>query len=159
MIRIQESKMTSETLARRCQEEHDNLANIKEALRVTLSWHTPSIGNSRKIHSLAFIIRALQRHLEQQLSLEEHSHNVDDAGCERPSLTGEALRLRLEHDEFRQALHEMLPVVEQLQPEEGARCEYFCREVSGLLERIEAHELNEAELLQEAYCQDDGGEG
>ena len=152
--------MQADSIAGRCWAEHIRLQNVKDALRVTLNWRAPAVGLSRKLSSVAFIIRALQRHLERQLALEEDGgYLLDLVGEQKPSMLVQANRLRSQHDDFRASLRTLLPSVEQLTPEDRERLEGLSAEICALLDRIDEHDAQEVELLQEAFLQDDGGEG
>ena len=148
-----------ESLAQRCLDEHRALSNIKDALRATLSWQTPAAGLSKKNTSLVFILRALQRHLAQQLALEEHGGYMKDVYEANPTLVEQAQRLESEHDVFRASLEELAPLFEQLEPRADGHYEFLCDQVRELLIRIDEHETREHELLQEAFLRDEGGEG
>ncbi len=148
-----------DSVAHACQCEHQALQNIKEALRVTLDWKVPADGLSRKLSSVLFIIRALQRHLEHQLELEEQDGYMSMIGEQKPAMTGKAQQLRHEHDIFRKTLDDLLPMIERLTPNDEAYFERLCHEVVTLLQRIERHDEMEADLLQEALLTDEGGEG
>lgn len=151
--------MVQREVAKRCRAEFERLQTVKGALRITLNWRTPAIGLPRKLESLLFIIRALQRHLEMQLDLEEQGGYLDIVEEFKPNLAEAKDRLRDEHDHFRASLEQLLPTVEELSPEDEQRVEEICQELFGLLARIDQHELQEAELLQEAIASDEGGEG
>jgi len=142
-----------------CREEYLAVRRVKDSLRLTLQWHQPEVPVNEKLASVAFIIRALQRHLERQLKLEEADGYLDAIRESKPNLLAEAERLRHEHDQFRDRLGELLPSLENLPPADEARLDAICRQISQLLERIELHDQREADLLQEALLRDDGGEG
>jgi hemerythrin-like domain-containing protein len=151
--------MVQRDVAKRCRAEFERLQTVKGALRITLNWRTPAIGLPRKLESLLFIIRALQRHLEMQLDLEEQGGYLDIVEEFKPNLAEAKDRLRDEHDHFRASLEQILPTVEELSPQDEQRVEDICQELFNLLARIDQHELQEAELLQEAIASDEGGEG
>ena len=96
-----------------CRTEYKTFQNIKEALRVTVEWRVPSVGISRKLSSVLFIIRALQRHLERLLDLEERDGYMEVVGERNPNRMHDADRLLSDHEEFRQSLREILPTVEE----------------------------------------------
>ena len=151
--------MTSDPTAQACQDEYRALKHIKEALAVTLRWQAPRVGLSRKLASVMFIIRALQRHLEHQLELEEQGGYLQTIGNEKPSLVNEAEQLLSEHEAFRASLHDILPEIEGLNSSDETRFNVLCDEVADLLRRIDEHDQREADLLQEVYLRDEGGEG
>ncbi|MCA9248711.1 MAG: hemerythrin domain-containing protein [Planctomycetales bacterium] len=151
--------MIQEDTAQSCHDEHRALQHIKEALSVTLSWRTPQTGLSRKLSGVVFIIRALQRHLEHQLALEERGGYVESISQANPSLTEEAQQLLSDHDVFRESLRDLVPEIEGLDPQDETRFNSLCDEVARLIRRMEEHDLREGELLQELYLRDEGGEG
>ena len=151
--------MPTNSLAEQCRDEHVALQTLKDALRLTLDWQAPSVKRARKLASLAFIIRALQRHLEQQLALEEHDGYMSHVHDAKPNLVRRTEQLRAEHDFFRDTLRSLLPNVEQVCPHDDQHFEHLCNELDELLRRIELHDQAEAALLYEALLTDEGGEG
>jgi hypothetical protein len=148
-----------ESIATQCQAEFASLTQIKEALRVTLNWRAPSVGLSRKISSVLFVMRALQRHLEHQLTLEEQGGYMEIVRESMPSLYDQAVRLREQHDSFREELDAMVSRIQHLGPSCEDEVDQVCYIINDLLRHIELHEREEADLLQEALIQDVGGEG
>jgi len=149
-----------ESIAKKCRAENKAVQRVKEALRVTLNWKAPSVGMPRKLESVLFIVRALKRHLERMLALEEDGGYLADVVAEeRPDLRDQADRLLGDHEEFRKALDTLVPLVERLRPADEARFNALCNEIGLLLERIGVHDQKEADLLLEALWQDEGGEG
>jgi len=151
--------MRTNSLAQQCRDEHTALQNLKDALRLTLEWQAPSVKRARKLASLAFIIRALQRHLEQQLALEEFDGYMSHVHDAKPNLVRRTEQLRADHDFFRHTLRKLLPNVEQVCPNDEHHFEHLCDELDQLLKRIEQHDQAEATLLYEALLTDEGGEG
>ncbi len=151
--------MVQREVAKRCRAEFERLQTVKGALRITLNWRTPAIGLPRKLESLLFIMRALQRHLEMQLDLEEQGGYLEIVEEVKPNLAEEKDRLRGQHDHFRASLEQIMPTVEGLSHQDEQRVEDICQELFGLLAQIDQHELHEAKLLQEVFASDEGGEG
>jgi len=151
--------MVQREVAKRCQAEFERLQTVKGALRITLNWRTPAIGLPRKLESLLFIMRALQRHLEMQLELEERGGYLEIVNEVKPNLAEQKNRLRDEHDFFRASLDQIVPTVAGLSSADEERIEAICRELCELLSKIDEHELGEAQLLQEVFASDEGGEG
>jgi hypothetical protein len=151
--------MHQHDLLRKCHDEALAVRRVKDSLRITLGWKAPSVAMPRKLSSIAFIIRSLQRHLERQLALEEDGGYLSVVGEEKPNLQDHATRLREEHDSFRDVLRDILPSFAELTPADETRFKQLCDEVDALLKRLDEHDAQEAELLTEALLTDEGGEG
>ena len=76
-----------------------------------------------------------------------------------PEDVNEAEQLLSDHDAFRASLEGLLPEIEGLNTSDESRFEALCDEVTDLLRRIEEHDEREADLLQEVFLRDEGGEG
>ena len=151
--------MYQDDIVRRCHDEALAVRRVKDSLRITLDWKAPSVALPRKLSSVAFIIRSLQRHLERQLALEEDGGYMEIVCQEKPNLQDHAERLRDDHDLFRDALRDILPGVEELTPDDEVRFQELCGEINALLRRIDSHDAEEADLLSEVLLTDEGGEG
>ena len=151
--------MVHDDVVRRCHDEALAVRRVKDSLRITLDWKAPSVAMPRKLSSVAFIIRSLQRHLERQLALEEDGGYMEVVAQEKPNLQDHAEKLREEHDLFREVLRDILPSVEELTPDDESRFQQLCGEINSLLQRLELHDAEEAELLSVALLTDEGGEG
>jgi hemerythrin-like domain-containing protein len=139
--------------------EHGMLKNITDALRLTIAWQVQGEDFSRKLSTLRFIAHSLQRHLEHLMSLEEYDGYMDRVSQLTPYLGRRVDALRREHDEFRQAVHRILPHLERVSPTDHAEFGKLCDELLALVARLENHDRKEADLLHEAFGQDGGGEG
>ena len=151
--------MIQQDVAKRCQVEYERLQTVKGALRLTLQWRTPAVGLPKKMETLLFIMRALQRHLELQLRLEEQDGYLEIVNEYKPNLFDRKEQLRGQHDYFRNLLEQMLPNLERLSTANMEEVEAICMELSDLLEQLDAHEHSETKLLLEAVGSDEGGEG
>jgi hypothetical protein len=78
---------------------------------------------------------------------------------EKPNLDGRIKRLQREHREFRQRLEEMGPDVAALPALADDEFEYVCSQIAELLDRVDQHDAEEIELLQDTLLCDEGGEG
>ena len=139
--------------------EHRVLHHVKQALRVTLDWKVPSVGLPRKLSSVQFTLQSFQRHLERKMSLEEQDGYMVMVAEMKPNMHFRVERLEREHDTFRSTMRHLLPVVEALNEYQSEEFEHVCDEIATLLERIDHHDAEEIELLQEALLMDEGGEG
>ncbi len=141
------------------QMEHRILDHVKQALRVTLDWRVPSAGFSRKVSSVRFTFQSFQRHLERLLDLEEQDGYMVYVAETRPNMQSRVERLERDHVLFRHALHDLSPEVESLSEYQCEDFEEVCGEIETLLERLDIHDMEEIDLLQETIMMDEGGEG
>jgi len=139
--------------------EHQILFHVKQALRVTLDWKVPSVGLPRKLSSVQFTLQSFQRHLERLMDLEEQDGYMAWVAEMKPNMVYRVERLEKDHDNFRNVMRDLLPVVEALNEYQEEDFEDICDEISSFLEQIDRHDSEEVDLLQEALLMDEGGEG
>jgi hypothetical protein len=139
--------------------EHEILNHVKQALRVTLGWKVPREGISRKLSSVQFTLKSFQRHLERLMTIEEQDGYMVFVEEVKPNMHSRIAQLERDHAGFRRALDELLPRVDSLSEYDQDEIESVCDEVHKLLDRIDLHDTQEIELLQESLWFDEGGEG
>lgn len=139
--------------------EHQILSHLKQALRVTLNWKAPSVSMPRKMSSVQFTMKSFQRHLVRMMDLEEQDGYMTAVVERSPNSSPRIQRLEREHAEFREQLEDLTPDVSALTAFDEDRFEATCARISELLNRVDMHDVNEIELLQETMLCDDGGEG
>jgi hemerythrin-like domain-containing protein len=139
--------------------EHRILDHIKQALRVTLDWHTPDVSMTRKLSSVQFTANSFQRHLERVMSIEEEGGYMSVIGEMKPFLQECIDRLGGDHERFRTRLQRLLPALDGLAEWDEARFHEVCDDLRALLDDIDEHDAKEISLLQEALLFDVGGEG
>lgn len=139
--------------------EHQILDHVKQALRVTLQWKAPAFGLSRKISSVQFTTKSFMRHLERMMELEEEEGYMDAVRQQKPNMQHRIERLERQHEEFRELIEELKPEVAVLNVLPAARAQVICHRLVDLLNRVDQHDLEEIELLQQALVCDEGGEG
>lgn len=146
-------------LAQQTQVEHGLLLLLIEGLRNTLAWKVSGADFARKQSTLRFITQSFQRHLERVLSLEEYDGYMDLVLKASPQLGNTVDALRKEHDQFRAEARRVLHRFEHVSAKDPDGFARTCDELSQLLARVEAHNKKEADLIQEAFARDEGGEG
>jgi hemerythrin-like domain-containing protein len=151
--------MESTNYAALCLMEHQILQHVKDALRITLGWDVRSVGLARKVSSVQFTMQSLRRHLERVMGLEEEDGYMSSVRELKPNLYDRAANLRLEHQEFRRTLEELTPALDKVNPRDDARFEEVCCDLTAFLARIDRHDKQETQLLQQAFYDDIGGEG
>ncbi|MEX2187486.1 MAG: hemerythrin domain-containing protein [Pirellulales bacterium] len=151
--------MEPKNFASLCLMEHQILQHVKDALRITLTWETSTVGLARKVSSVQFTMLSLSRHLERVMSLEEEDGYMSSVRELKPNLFDRAASLRSEHQEFRKAVERLLPALEKVNPHDEATFASVCGDVAEFLARIDRHDKQETELLQAAFYDDIGGEG
>jgi hypothetical protein len=77
----------------------------------------------------------------------------------KPNMHFRVDRLEHDHNQFRQAMDNLLPKVDSLSEYDDQEIEAVCGEIYSLLERIDQHDKEEIELLQDSMWCDEGGEG
>jgi adenylate kinase len=68
-------------------------------------------------------------------------------------------RLEQQHEEFRAIIEELRPEVAALTVLPAERAQVVCHRLVDLLNRVDQHDVEEIELLQQALVCDEGGEG
>ncbi len=139
--------------------EHQVLEHIKQALRVTINWHAPTVSMPRKLSSLQFTIKSFQRHLERVISIEEEGGYMNEVIDAKPYFQDRIERLEKDHARFRGRLRQLMPELNDIKEWEEPRFEQVCDDLRQLLDDVDRHDLREVELLQESLLMDDGGEG
>jgi hypothetical protein len=145
--------------AQASQLEHQILDHVKQALRVTLDWKAPTFGLPRKMSSVQFTMKSFSRHLLRMIDLEECDGYMAVVAEEKPNLDGRIKRLARDHEWFRQRLEELEPEIDSMEALAEDQFEFVCSEIADLLDRVDEHDVEEIELLQETLLLDEGGEG
>ncbi len=139
--------------------EHQILDHVKQALRVTLDWKAPSIAVARKMSSVQFTAKSFTRHLLRMMDLEESDGYMNVVRAQKPHLEHRVKKLERQHAEFRDFMDELKPEVAAMVALPEDQFEYVCSRIVELLDRVDQHDLEEIELLQETLLCDEGGEG
>jgi hemerythrin-like domain-containing protein len=139
--------------------EHGMLKHITEALRLAIGWKLDGGNAARKLSTVRFITRSLQRHLDHQWALEESDGYMDAALSLSPHLSKRVNALKKEHEEFRRIVPETVDRLEQIAPADHTALENVCSQLLALLQKLDDHTRKETALLQEAFEREGGGEG
>ena len=139
--------------------EHQVFEHIKQALLVTLNWHAPTVSMPRKLSSLQFTMKSLQRHLDRVISIEEEGGYMADAMDTKPYFQDRVEQLSRDHAYFRARLRELDADLNDTKEWEEPRFERVCHELRALIADLDRHNERENELLQESMLTDGGGEG
>ena len=151
--------MNPHDVARQTEVEQEMLRQIMEGLRATAGWQVRGPDAARKLSTLQFIGHSFQRHLERLLAVEEDGGYMDLVSASAPQLGRAVDALRAEHDQFRTASRRVADRLERVSASDPAGLAEVCDELLALLRKVEAHNRKEIDLLQEAFAQDEGGEG
>ena len=146
-------------VAQASQLEHQILDHVKQALRITIDWKAPSISLPRKMSSVQFTMKSFTRHLRRMMDLEERDGYMTVVVEEKPNLDTRIKKLQREHREFRERLDEMAPEIAALTAIPEDQFEFVCSQIAELLDRVDQHDVEEIELLQDTLMHDEGGEG
>ncbi len=139
--------------------EHAILEHIKQAMRVTLNWQAPEVSLPRKVNSLQFTFKSLQRHLERVMSLEEEGGYMSIVRDCKPHLERRIQALSGDHTKFRGKFARLQPELDALAEWEVERFRQVCDNIRNLLDEIDRHDQAEVELLQESLWDEEGGQG
>jgi hypothetical protein len=135
------------------------LQRLVEGLREALAWQIQGDDFSRKLSTVRFISKSFQRHLERLMRLEEVDGYMDIVLEAKPSLSRTVPSLREDHHRFRQMSGQFVRQLEQVTDTDFESFMSTCHELSGLLDDLDRHHKKEAKLFQEAFEQEEGGEG
>jgi seryl-tRNA synthetase len=138
--------------------EHEALKHIIGALRTVLDWKPASGDLSRKLSSLRFICQSFQRHLERLMALKEQDGYMTDAVEQMPSLAEKVEALLRDHDQFEETMHRIVLQLDHVSAENKPTFDALCRDLEDVLFKLEEHHRREADLMQEAYLRDVGGD-
>ena len=139
--------------------ENQTLANVTSALRTTIGWKYQGPDLSRNLSSLTFIAKSYKRHFQRLFELEAEGGYMSVVLESHPELSDMVASLEQEHREFGKALGRILARLRRVTVTDRATFAAIAADLSALLDRIDAHNLKEADLLQEALLRDEGGEG
>jgi hemerythrin-like domain-containing protein len=149
--------MDSKALAKTALFEHDMLAQIVKALHVVLQWKVEGSDLSRKLSPVRFISQSLHWHLERLMALEDSDAYREAIQEAHHDLSHDvrATTQHHEHEEFRAALAQILPRLDDLSPHDHATFDFLCEQLSALLHTLEEHIRNEQILLPEVALEDE----
>lgn len=139
--------------------EHQTLKHVMDALQIVLNWPAPEAGMPRKLTSLKFVTGSLQRHVEYMLALEETGGYMPQVMAISPQFAKEVATLRQEHDEFREALRQIVAELDGVTASDTQRIATLCDQLVDLLDKLDKHSRTETGLVQEAFLREEGGEG
>jgi hypothetical protein len=151
--------MAHTDLAQQTLAEHKMLTLLIEGLHNTLAWKVQGTDFTRKLSTLRFITHSFQRHLERVLALEEFHGYMDLVLQASPQLGNSVDALRQEHQQFRKETSHIVHRFEHASPTDGDSFSRICGDLVDLLNKLDAHNKKEINLMQEAFDQDEGGEG
>jgi len=139
--------------------EHAVLEHIKQALRVTLDWQAPEVSMPRKVSSLQFTIKSLQRHLERVMSVEEEGGYLAVVLDAKPQFQDRVNALAGDHESFRKRMKRFAPELNTLNEWQEDNFARVCDDLRQLLSDIDQHDRDEVQLLQESFVDEEGGGG
>ena len=139
--------------------EHQILDHVKQALRVTLNWQTPSVGMPRKLSSVHFTLKSFLRHLERLMNLEEQDGYMVVVSELKPNMQHRIEQLEHDHEQFRKRSKQLLHEMEEISEYECEQFDQACHKIADFLAHVDQHDKKEIQLLQETLLCDEGGEG
>ena len=151
--------MAHTDLAQQTVVEQNMLMLLIEGLRNTLAWKVQGTDFVRKLSTLRFTTQSFQRHLEHVLALQEYDGYMDLVLRNGPQMGKVVDTLRQEHDQFRKEASHIVHQFEHVLPTDGDSFDRICAELVGLLKRLDVHNKKEVALMQQAFAQDEGGQG
>lgn len=139
--------------------ESSLLRHLMEGLRLAVAWRTQTDDCSRKLATLRFITCSFRRHLERLMKLEEVDGYMDIILETKPFLIGQVDALKQDHEAFRRdaaSIEFRLGRASETDPEQLDR---IGADLTAILDRLDRHHRREAKVFQEAFKQEEGGEG
>jgi hemerythrin-like domain-containing protein len=151
------AQRTASDAAQQAVVEQQALSHVGQALRVAMAWRADDVAIERKINSVQFMARSLERHLERLLMIEEEGGYLVEVAEGKPQLYNQVMTLERDHDRFRETLSKLMPQVARLEHDDAEGLERICVQLDRLLRDLHQHEHRETALLQEAVLRDEGG--
>ena len=139
--------------------EREMLSHIENGLRTVLAWHTEGADYSRKLSTLRFIAQSFERHLDRVQALDEHDGFIPMVLETKPHLHPQIEDLKTRRDEERSRVQRIVSRLDRLVPDKMDDFDRLCNELGDVLERFKAQRQRELALLQEAFTQEEGGDG
>lgn len=139
--------------------ESDLLQALVEGMRAALAWEVRGEDCARKLSTMRFIARSLQRHLERLMKLEELNGYMDVVLELKPFLCSRVDSLKHDHDFFRRSLARLVHRLSGVAAADHASLDHVCHDFADVLDRLDAHHRREANLFHEVFEQEEGGEG
>jgi hemerythrin-like domain-containing protein len=139
--------------------EHQVFEHIKQALLVTLNWQAPAVSMPRKLSSLQFTMKSLQRHFDRVVTIEEEGGYMAEVMDTKPYFQDRVEQLAQDHVRFRERLQKLDADLNDTKEWDEPRFERNCKDLRELIADLDRHNELENELLQESMLMDEGGEG
>jgi hemerythrin-like domain-containing protein len=130
-----------------------------EGLQHTVAWKITGDDLSRKLSTLKFIMRSFQSHFERLMELEERDGYMAIVVEKHPHLNKAVEALRAEHDEFRGEITRLVQSLASVAPTDQNTLNGVCEQATALLKKVDEHNKKEADIFQEAFEREEGGEG
>jgi hemerythrin-like domain-containing protein len=146
-------------VARQIQVESSLLKCLIDGLRAILAWKVQEDDFTRKLSTVAFVSKSLRRHLDRLMNLEEIGGYMDIVMETKPNLGKKVERLCQEHERFRHVSKRISRRFEQASTTDQEAFEVMCADLAEFLDKVDRHGQREALLIQEAFKQEEGGEG
>ena len=146
-------------LAQQTQVESGLLQHLINGLRAALAWEVRGDDFSRKLSTLRFISGSFQRHLERLMTLEEVDGYMDLVLETKPFLSKSVGCLKQDHEGFRSSTRDVVCRLAIVHPTDPITFAEICDDLAELLNKLETHGRKEVKLFQEAFEQEEGGEG
>jgi hemerythrin-like domain-containing protein len=151
--------MTELNVVRQTQVEKRLLKFLIDGMKNTIAWKIQGDDLSRKLSTLKFITRSFQSHMERLMDLEERDGYMDIVVEKHPHLSKPVDALRGEHDDFRQGIGLLVGDLNNVSPTDRNALSRICDQASVLLKKVDDHNRKEADIFQEAFEREEGGEG
>lgn len=143
------------SLAHQTLVEHQIIAHVKDALRLTLETKTATVSMPRKLSIVRFMCDSFERHLERLLDLEEDGGYMSLVRERKPQLYEEVVALRAEHGRFRDEVKQIQQSLHALGDADEERFGGQCHRLHDLLERLEEHDAKEIGILEQVLLGDE----
>ncbi len=147
--------METRDLATWLVEEHHRAQELTALLHDQVQG-VPRSGQDQWLIGLRGRFDHLRAHLQRHMALEERDGYLAAMVEERPTLAGEAERLRHEHRELTKVMTGIHQALQEAAANEGLVLRDCCARIASLLSYIEQHEARENALVLSAVTHDLG---
>jgi hypothetical protein len=151
--------MNQLNIVRQTQVERKMLQSLIEGLRHTMAWQIAGDDLSRKLSTMKFITRSFQSHFERLMELEEKDGYMAIVLEKHPHLTKSVEALRGDHDVFRREMACLVQGLGSVVATDRDKLSAIFDQATVLLKKVDDHNKKEADIFQEAFEREEGGEG
>jgi len=144
----------SKDIALSLSEEHQRIQEMRTVLLDARDRYLAK-GEERRWNLASRLLREFASHVDRHFSFEEEEGFLVHITQRRPLLSKRVASLRADHEALRNALLDLVALVDT-KSEEELRRQLIGARLNAILSRLQAHEREENALMQEAFQQEFG---